>query len=177
MTVMFRKNRHEVNSKANSAFAISIKKREAINMFYQYSDPIAYHLIECVIYNDSLNKLDHWINEIANSLSLVNKYKIKPRNKKLKSSEYKNSVFASFGDSKEDAKSVLSVFKLDNLIRDDSYPDFEITDEMINCVYMTFQNVMNYVLPILTSNDDVIEQRFQVLVRKSIVFYSGVLFK
>lgn len=158
--------------KQDSIFAMSTERKRAISRMNGNSDKLASHLIKCVIYDDSLSCLNHWISEICEYLAIANDFRIKPAGKKLKPNDYMDSIFSAFGDDIVDASINARQFRLDNDHKMDPYPDFEVTDRLVICIFETFQNIIKNFIPILTSNNHMSSKDFEPIVRKSIVFYT-----
>lgn len=87
------------------------------------------HVIKCVVYKDSLNCLDHWIDEITTWAYEASKHRCKS---KIKSKVYEGTLFAWFGNDKTDCESNLLGFYSKFVIQLKKYPKFEIDQELIS---------------------------------------------
>ena len=102
-------------------------------------DQLIYHLAKVVVYGDSLQCYNHWIQEIANMISKINKMSTKgTRTGKLKPKDYMSYLFGIVGNySISDARSDIEFFQSDNLEGrfGEPYPDFEINSNVIKRMY------------------------------------------
>lgn len=128
-------------------YAMAIPRKNALDKLSSYSDVLERHVIECVVYKNSLGCMDHWIGEIASWLNTANRINCKVA---LKESDYIESLFGAFGDEKSDAVLDLEVYQRSDLRRN-SYPEFEITDELINDLFDTFNKLIEICVPLLVS--------------------------
>lgn len=137
-------------------FGMSVPRAKAIDILKAYSETLAYHLVKCVVYGDELGQdnFKHWVeDEICEYLSIANDVLTKPKNRKLKEKDYLDTIFADIGTTKQDANIVIRRFRIENK-RKQSYPDFIVSPELIDNVFKTFQNTIAYMLPILTSSNN-----------------------
>ena len=74
---------------------------------------------------------------------------------KLKKRDYLDTAFGSVGDSLIDADVNIDAYKLKNQkkTKDEQYPDFEITDELLKKLYDKYVEVIEISLPILMSKE------------------------
>lgn len=109
--------------------AMGMERKYAQHYIESYSDVIKDHLIEIVVYKDSLNCYNHWVNELAGWFADINNtdLKIKRNPPKFKVYEYEQMIFGIFGGSTSDCKGALMSYKANNK----DYPDFEIDRTMI----------------------------------------------
>lgn len=128
--------------------AMSFTRKECLAKLENLSPIINEHLMKCVIYSEELhNTLNHWTNELAAWLCKANGYKSTSR---LKEADYINSLFVDFGEDINDAEANLSIFQAHN-DRSKEYPQFEITDELCNQLFDTYQKLIEASLPHLVS--------------------------
>lgn len=132
-------------------FAMSTPRAKALESIDRYADTFTKHLIKCVVFQNSTNDLEHWILELSNYLDFANSFTIKPSNKKLKASDYEDTLFGYLGTTASDAKQMLKMFKFDC---GKDYPEFDITNELVKKTYSVFQAILHKVLPILSSKND-----------------------
>lgn len=142
-------------------YGMAFERRRAVDSLYNLSDELSRHIIKCIAYGNTLNCLSHWIKEICNFLSIANRITIKPNNKKLKESDYLNTLFSSMGTDLADAQIQIESFILFNAHSQEPYPPFELTDEISAQVFNAFNSVKDYMLPILTSSNSLTANDFQ----------------
>ena len=136
-------------------FGMAVPRAKALEILQKNSETLAYHLIKCVVYGDTFGEdvYQHWVeDEICEYLSIANDVVTKPKNRKLKAENYLDTIFADMGTTKQDASVALRNFRIENR-RNKKYSDFDVTTELVDSVFTTFQNIINYMLPILTSNN------------------------
>ena len=135
-----------------SVYGMSFSRSEALARMDSFSERINEHVIECVVYKEARkDTINHWITEIAGWLYRINKMETKS---KLKESDYINHLFSEFGSDRSDAEVNLSVYQVNNDRMPDysKYPEFEITDELIENLYLTYSRLIQNSIDILTSN-------------------------
>lgn len=130
-------------------YAMAIPRKSALDQLSSYSDVLLRHILECVIYKDDLGCLAHWIGEIASWLNKANKLKCKVS---LKGQDYRDSLFGQIGDGFDDAQLALEVYQLSEL-RKNAYPDFEITDDLVNQTVNVCNQLVEIAIPILTAGN------------------------
>ena len=64
--------------------------------------------------------------------------------------DYLDYLFGTFGDDRNDAEVDLQAYQKSDL-RTDSYPDFEITGELVDELFETYQKLTDVAVPILAS--------------------------
>lgn len=127
--------------------AMSFTRSQALSKISSLSNTLNEHVMKCVIYQTILpNYMDHWTEEIGIYLYNVNKIKSKT---KLKRADYIDSIFASFGTDMEDAEANLRLFKIHNK----EYPEFELTDDLIKRLFVTYDSMIELSVPIFVSNE------------------------
>lgn len=139
------------------AFAFTRKK--AIDKLDGPSIEVNEHVIKCVIFGgyrkDSYN---HWIHEISSWLQSCDSRGISGAN--LKDRDYRESLFGHFGDCVSDAENNLLHFKSSNLYKHHkknpttALPYYRINDEMIDCLYDCYVELMDTCIPILQSSKE-----------------------
>ena len=123
-----------------------------IDKLQKLSSTLESHVLKLGIYDDNLNCKDHWIDEVANFLSIANDFTVKPKNKKLDKREYEKYLIGGLGDTRKDAFINIRMFKLSNN-KDKEYPDFEITDEMIDRTFNISKLIADFVLGTVSSKN------------------------
>ena len=126
-------------------------KYEAIDRLRAVKDIINDRIIECVAYPDMCRRTrEYWASEIAARLKQIDTFTDCTI---LKRRDYLEYLFGPFGDAKDDAEWNLSNYKFRNERRPEheQYPDFEITDELVDKLYETYQAIMSASLPLLVS--------------------------
>ena len=137
--------------KADSIFAMSQHRKQVLQDFQDLGGIINTHIIKCVVYKDVMPEAqNHWVNEIATWIADANSIKCKSR---LKEKDYRNFLFGSFGDDIEDARRNINRFRLRNgrLLNSEPYPDFQITDELVDALFDAYIGIVNACVPILIS--------------------------
>lgn len=132
---------------------MSFGRKIIIPKLENYAKVINAHVIECVVYSEiRYLTIRHWVKELAAWMNAANKLKC---DSKLKERDYLKSLFAEFGNNVLDAEVNLDQYKLHNseLPEDKQYPDFEITDNLVNNLFKAYQGVIKVSLPILMSKD------------------------
>ena len=115
-----------------------------------YKKCIAEHIIKCVVYGDSLDCYNHWVDEISAWFFDINntQLKIKRNPPKFKDFEYKDFVFGLLGTTTTDASGALLSFKANNA----SYPDFEITRSLVLSLYGASGDLEDYFCSLFSSS-------------------------
>ena len=135
-------------------YGMAMDRKRAIKVMCSLNDVINDHIIECVVYHEERSStLAHWVEEIAAYLNQIDGIKCCSQ---LKKRDYMESVFSPFGDARGDAKWNLSYYKFRNArkSKENQYPDFEITEELIDKLYATYQAVITNGLPWLMSKTE-----------------------
>ena len=111
--------------------AMSYDRAYIVKKLIQKSETISDHTIKCLVSSGTYNAkyIDGWINEIASRICESSRY-TRSKNKRLKQKEYQQYLFASFGDSINDAKTNLLEFQHSPKFSD--YKDFRITPELVH---------------------------------------------
>ena len=140
--------------KNKSIFGMSFPRKKALKLISDLADNIDEHIMECVVYQDMLSTTSHhWISELAVWMCKVNRIHC---SSKLKERDYIDSLFSAFGTTKEDAELNLSAYysriHRNGYYKD--YPDFEITDELIDSLFEVYTQIKSICLPILVSGEE-----------------------
>ena len=117
-------------------YAMSFPRKTALKHLSKNAEALRDHVIKCVVYKD-IRKDDmyHWVHdEICNWLAKASEIK---SDSKLKYCDIRETVFGEFGSSTNDAKIILEDFKDDYCYTADPYPEFEITQDLIDKLYIT----------------------------------------
>lgn len=136
-----------------SVFGMAFPRKKALKVISDLSDSVDQHIIECVVYKDVLtNTSHHWISELAVWMCKVNRVKCSC---KLKEVDYIDALFSSFGTTKEDAELSLSAYysTIHRANYYKTYPEFEITDELVDSLFCAYNSVKRICLPILVSGE------------------------
>lgn len=138
---------------SENILGMSFPRKEALFKMESLSEEINEHIIQCVVYKElRYLTIDHWVGELATWMNRVNKIKC---SSKLKKRDYLDTAFGSVGDSLIDADVNIDAYKLKNQkkTKDEQYPDFEITDELLKKLYDKYVEVIEISLPILMSKE------------------------
>ena len=120
------------------------------------------HLLKILIYGNTSQNLNHWINELAEFVSIINDYEVKPNNKKLPSHRYEEILRKELGESLRDARANLGYFKATHTGLN-KYPSFTITPDLIQHVHEKREQFISAVVDIVSvsndlTTDDIAEQ-------------------
>lgn len=132
-------------------FAMALPRKTAITKLQSIAPEFAEHIMKSVIFLDTTQNLRHWVfEEISNWVDIANTIRVKPNNKKLSTDDYLEYFFAEFGEEPEDVKVILGTMISTPRFRRD-YGNVELTPKLVNSVWACEQEIMKYLLPILTS--------------------------
>ena len=134
-------------------YGMAFSRSDALDKLHMCSATLVEHIVKCVIYRNSTDSLDHWVKEICNYFAAANKITVKPNDRKLKSSDYMVTVFASMGDSRIDAEYAILEFYARNE-HTHEYPEFEVTEELVDSTFDAYNSIKDYMIPILTTNNN-----------------------
>ena len=149
-------------------FAMSMDRSRAIKRMEGFSEVLPEHIIKCIVYGNTTNDLHHWVrHEICGYLSVVNNITVRPNDKKLKAADYISNLFGFMGDARNDAYVALGTFAVQNR-QSKQYPDFKVTEELIDRVFFAFQSIIADTVPILTSKNNMKEEDFIPIVCKAL---------
>ena len=140
--------------KNTSIFGMAFPRKKALKIISDLSDNIDEHIIETVVYGELMpDTKHHWISELAVWMCKVNRVKCSSN---LKEKDYINALFSTFGTTKEDAELNLSAYysKVHRNSYFKDYPDFEITDELIDSLFYVYKDITQICLPILASSEE-----------------------
>ena len=152
---------------SESIMCMAYERPKALALLRKNDDTLSEHIIKCIVYDDSTGNYSHWVeDEICDYIYKANNITVKPKNKKPKKEDYISTLFASFGDSKNDAATNLGMFLIDNRNHrlDKQYPTFEITDELVSQLYNAYQNIISATIPILTTINDYTKDDFENII-------------
>lgn len=145
--------------------AMSFSRKECLAKLENLSPIIDEHIMKCVIYSEELNSsVNYWLNELAAWMCKANGYK---STTKLKAADYLNSLFIDFGEDINDAEANLSIFQAHN-VRSKEYPEFEITPELCDKLYKTYQSIIDISIDQLVSGQRLTVSQWKELLSKAI---------
>ena len=121
-----------------------------------YQDDIACHVMKCLVYSRNHRDYNHWINdELAawiadiNSMAPKKGFKIKPH-------DYSEWLLGGFGDELSDMKLDLKFFRNRFVVKHDPpYPDFNITPDMCDKLYLILQKLSKDVMSKIGTYDSI----------------------
>lgn len=134
-----------------NVYGAAMYRSEAISTLSNMKDTVGEHIIKCVVYHDERpDTLMHWVKEISACLKHADKITGRCA---LKERDYLEHLFGSFGDTREDAEWTLDNYQFKNERRPEheQYPEFEITDELVNRLYAISRAIIGVSLPWLMS--------------------------
>lgn len=135
-------------------FGMAFPRKKALQLISDLASSVDQHIIESVVYKDVLTNVSHhWISELAVWMCKVNRVKC---SSKLKERDYISALFSTFGTTKEDAELNLSAYysRICRANYHKNYPDFEITDELIDSLFYAYKEMQRICLPILVSGEE-----------------------
>ena len=135
-----------------------------IDRLKSLSTPVINHIMKCVVYKNTTNNLNHWINEIADYFDEVNSTIVKTKNGKLKEKDYLENLFYYQGVDERDMR-----VQLMELRRDRNYPDFEITIELIRRLTVSFNSIAEEFSRIFTSKNSLTKNDFIKILNKTLL--------
>lgn len=112
-----------------------ISRPEAFKICEAESVKINNNLIKCLAYKNSTNDYSKWLQELSESLNILNQITIANQGKKLRKFDLDNYVFYIFGTKLSDAENNLKQFHID---KDTSTPYFVITFELTKSLYALY---------------------------------------
>ncbi len=144
---------------------MAFKRSSVVEKINDYSDIVGDHILKCVVYGNSLGCIEHWFSEIATFFEKIGKMEVKG-SVKLKPSEYKTCLFDTYAEigNKNDYDQELFHFKVKQVAGGD-YPDFDITDNVIERLCNATKELCNVVCSMIAS----IKIRYSVREYKEVV--------
>ncbi len=142
---------------SEAILGMAYERPKGLSILRKNADTLSNHVLKCVAYGNSTGDLSHWVeDEIADYLRIANEVYLKPKSNKPKKSDFISTLFATFGDDARDAKCNLLQFLVDNRKRkfDKQYPIYDVTVELIQRLYTAYQNLIEAMIPILTTKND-----------------------
>ena len=137
-----------------------------------YNAPLIEDIIKIVVYGDTTNNLSHWISQTGLWLFEINDIKF-DGDKKFKPQVYIDEVFDSaLGDCIGDSRRNIRKFKLNNAtgntIGRKQYPEFELTQDMVDKVFKISQEFTNIFPKIFATKNDYKVDYFRDMTKKII---------
>lgn len=120
-------------------FGMAEDRQHILSICRNFSEPLAEHIIKCIVYRDSTGNLHHWINEISFWLWRINNLKPK-KGFRIKSQQYRDSLFIGLGTELNDIENDLEIFQ-DLHVRTKEYPEFRITDQLCKDAFNCYWNI------------------------------------
>lgn len=119
---------------------MSLDRKKALQMVDNDSEALTIHVIMCCIWGNKFGCLKHWVNsEISNYIVNASEITVKNRKGRLKESEYMDTLFGFFGESKQDARNAINSFK--RTIEEKEGNTFDVTEELVDNTYYLFKNI------------------------------------
>lgn len=132
---------------SETIFAMSFSRKEVLRRMESYSVKLNEHVLKCIVYADVRSEtVPHWTMEIATWLNRINRMECST---KLKSKDYISTLFMCFGNTWADTELNLEEFRESAI---ETYPDFDITSELVSQVHQTYQKLISVCIDMLTSN-------------------------
>lgn len=115
------------------------------------NETVTEHIIRCVVYKNTTGDLKHWVyDELGDYFETVSHYDARTVRTKLKLSKYKELLFDNNGNNTNDTKGLLKDFRNNFVEKQHRYPDFEITEELVELFYKVRCEIRDTVCPIFT---------------------------
>jgi len=159
-------------------YAMSMPRSTALERASFYAGSLMEHLIKIVVYHDiRAEYVNHWIGEISSWLSDAGSITVKPDGRKLKPSDYMDTIFGWIGDELNDYRSLLDKFQHDNKrgkfnYEDNrAYPAVETTDELCKELWDVCTNLVEQTLPMLCGSDSCSRGDYNAVVKKVLEQY------
>lgn len=150
----------------NELFEMAMPRKIAFEKIEKYNKEITSHIMKCIVYPYSRD-LDHWVKEIANLFTIINRVVLKQSSPKFEYQEYRDSVFGYFGDEKYDCANELDDFHYEYVMLK-HYPDFEITNDLVNKLYEFVSNLSDEVIKIFITKNNKNMDDFETIIRKNL---------
>lgn len=150
---------------SENIYGMSMELKKAKDRIENLGDRVLEHVCKCILYGDSTSDYKHWIeDEISTWISYVNDLTVKPKNNKLKASDYDKLLLGGFGDSFADARINLAVEY--NKCRDakEQYPEVTITQDMMNAMLDATLEMHNVIPTLLASKNTLDKKDIEVKV-------------
>ena len=147
-------------------YGMSFPKKVAHKYLSRNATNIREHITQCVVYKETLSdQLDHWIKDEL-CLWLENASQIKCSSK-LKEKDLFETIFSELGTTLGDARVNLNIFKEDHCQEDSKkpYPDFEITQSLIENLFTACSEFKAVSEPILLSKNELTKDEWYELIR------------
>ena len=147
-------------------FGMSVDRKKAVDRIHRYSDRILEHLAKCILYgNIRQQDYDHWIEEISTWMDIINRITIKPRDKKLKNSDYQELFSDILGTERIDAESSLWEVYYDLRKLSLPYPELEISEDKISDMFNASNDLIATFAPILSTKNEYTRKDIQDILR------------
>ena len=148
------------------------KRKNSLDKLSNFNDPLVEDIIKIVVYRDTTNNMTHWVNQTGLWLSNINNIKF-DGDKKFKPHVYVEKVFdKAFGNSKSDAENEIVYFQVKNASGKTwdrkQYPEFELTQCMVDEVYRIFQEFTDYFPKIFSTKNGYNVEFFRLCVERII---------
>lgn len=134
--------------------SFSLHRGEAITKLSNLSTPLNEHIIKCIIFGKYRQEAySHWMHEIVTFIASCDKGNI--TGAKLKEKDYRESLFGSFGTSKQDARDNLEQFKVINIRKHKEYneetslPYYNVNNVMVENLYDCYRELEDACIPLL----------------------------
>ena len=143
---------------------MAFNRSVAIKRVESYADTLFEHLLKCAVFKDTTGNLKHWINdEIAVYLADVNEIEVKTKKGKLNKVDYEKALLSDIGENSQDYKSTISSIRA-SWRKHDKYPFFQITDELVNNMFVMYNDIVKQCSEIFIQKEPVDIQVFIDLV-------------
>lgn len=145
-------------------YGMSYKSKYAKSNLQTRSSALNDRIMKCAVYQDSTGDLNHWLDGISEILSFANDMTIKPSARKLSKTDYLDNLCGTFGDELSDARVNLKGFHGQHSGED--YPEFDITDELVEKLFSYYQIIITKIVPILATKNTLKQNYFKNTIRR-----------
>lgn len=143
-----------IRNKNQNIFAMATNRKLAKGRIISLADELCSNIVKISVYPKSVD-CQHWIDEIANWVDAINKITLKPNNAKFNYNEYTEMIFEYFGDSRLDLYALLSEWIIKNCRHGKKYPEFEVTEDLIDRLFLNLNKLKDYVCRLCSSKNNV----------------------
>ncbi len=150
---------YEIKAK-DMAKELSKAKKDIISQ----TEPFAEHYLKCVLYKNSTNDFNAWLNTLLNILIYVNNIEVKPDSRKLSSEWLNENFFKGELNSINDIKAFMAKFNLDGF-KDISN---EVNDRILNDILLEYNSMSHELLKIISIENNANKATFKEIIERFI---------
>ena len=140
-------------------------------------ESICNHIIKCIIYGDTTNSLNHWINqELSSWLSRISNMVVQTPKQKLSKQQYSKLLFDDFANDVYDMYVMIGFFKDKYIHKEDlknPLPDFELDYNISKLVFEGFTQVKNAMSTLLASKSKYTKEEIAPILKYNLIDISS----